>query len=772
VPKLVTLPGKLLALGKFSLPSGAQVEAATWNATTGWVDLGWSFDPRSPPDQLVVTSSDLICISGRFKELDGVTINPAPTGRTLACRTLQGDWHSPPSVVGTWIRGRVTTRDDHVLFVADDQTVRAWDGQTEWVVFGAGSLTDLDAAMGPDVYSRGWRWTEAPFAPADGDWDGDRATNADELLAGSDPWSPYSDADGIGDGDELFLGTDPLNPDTDGDGEWDDVDPCPTVDQASAEDTVELCNDGLDNDCDGYKDWWDRDCIGIACTVDGDPNDKCFEVNGTINGMGGCLGSGPINCNDINGCTIDTCDPAVGCEYGQIVCNDGNECTDDFCTSQPDPNDTTGLHPMGVCGTDGITPNGRACTDDGEACTTDTCFNGACVHNPDFGLDGLGCDDGVACTTAVCLQGVCTAQGPEVCDDQDACTADACIPGVGCDFAACDTGAGYTCGGGEPAGCNNLTDDTVHVPAGDFLMGCDPNQISFCQPDTTPLHTITLSAFEIDRYEVTVAEYDACVTAGACTVAAPNFAPNCPNDVAGSPNFPVTCVAHANAAEFCAWDGKRLCTEAEWEKAARGPDGRRFPPAEPAQFVRFFVVSTDDGTHTIYIDGTAYEFVASSNTTAEIAVGLAAAVDVDAKVEAHADGTTIYVKSSVGGETWTYDSLVPGTNPKMTAVEILDLNCSQANQRECGGALLPVGSKPAGVSLYGVHDMVGNAWEWVADYYDPSTYTTHATTDPTGPTSGTEFVRRGGDFVGAFGDTWSRGKSSSAPARTGFRCCR
>jgi len=117
----------------------------------------------------------------------------------------------------------------------------------------------------------------------------------------------------------------------------------------------------------------------------------------------------------------------------------------------------------------------------------------------------------------------------------------------------------------------------VEVPAGEFFMGCNDKVDEECEDNEKPGRQVFLDAFKIDETEVTVAAYQRCINAKVCTW--PNMDNKCNwgPDIGRRENYPINCVDWQQAKTFCEWVGKRLPTEAEWEKAARGTDGRVYP---------------------------------------------------------------------------------------------------------------------------------------------------------------------------------------------------
>jgi iron(II)-dependent oxidoreductase len=129
-----------------------------------------------------------------------------------------------------------------------------------------------------------------------------------------------------------------------------------------------------------------------------------------------------------------------------------------------------------------------------------------------------------------------------------------------------------------------VPDGMVRIPPGWFLMGSDPQKDPDAGPQEQPQRWVHLDEFEIDRYEVSNSHYLRFVLATG-RVGPPYWkADPFPDKMA---MHPVIGVSWEDALAYCHWIGKRLPTEAEWEKAARGSDGRIFPWGnEPAGWLK------------------------------------------------------------------------------------------------------------------------------------------------------------------------------------------
>ena len=252
----------------------------------------------------------------------------------------------------------------------------------------------------------------------------------------------------------------------------------------------------------------------------------------------------------------------------------------------------------------------------------------------------------------------------------------------------------------------------VVIPEGEFMRGSDNGRW-----DEVPQQKVFLDPYEIDRYEITNIQYQRFVQAAA--VKAPPYWIGAAFPE-GQADFPVVGVTWEEAGAYCQWLGKRLPTEAEWEKACRSSDGRVYPW------------------------GDAWE--AGFGNTGPLAIS----------------SNPVDMGPGLWDRLWT----------------ILQARPSGANVR----GLRPVGSYPAGASPYGVLDLVGNASEWVADWYGFADYSLLPLRNPQTLGPKWNHALRGSSWFDANGDlVWvqdqsrcSARNSSHTPrdARTGFRCAR
>jgi formylglycine-generating enzyme required for sulfatase activity len=256
----------------------------------------------------------------------------------------------------------------------------------------------------------------------------------------------------------------------------------------------------------------------------------------------------------------------------------------------------------------------------------------------------------------------------------------------------------------------------IKIPGGSFFMGSDDGL-----PFEKPAHQVKLEPYCIDKFEVTVGRYKACSDAGTCKRAGSTnawasisdkdrkaFDPLCNiRDPDAKAKHPINCVDWEMADKFCREQGGRLPTEAEWEFAARGPDGRKYPWG-------------DEDPAAMHLNACGKECVA-----------------------------------------W-------GAKNGVEEKAMYDVDDGFANTA-------PVGSFPKGASRYGVEDVVGNVWEWVADWY--TEYGSGEQKDPKGPAGGEERVIRGGAWNGSM-PSWVRPtfRYKDAPTKRsygiGFRCAK
>jgi eukaryotic-like serine/threonine-protein kinase len=260
----------------------------------------------------------------------------------------------------------------------------------------------------------------------------------------------------------------------------------------------------------------------------------------------------------------------------------------------------------------------------------------------------------------------------------------------------------------------------VLIPAGQFFMGSDAKDAAANQK---PSHNVALNGFCMDLYEVTAKQYRDCSSVGKCRrgtpeVEWPNITPSdkktysalCTIPDTEKSDHPANCVNWEMANTYCKNNDRRLPTEAEWEYATRGPDGRVYPWGDEAPTAQHL----------------------------------------------NACGTECLA--------WAKQNKVPQQFP------------GALYQTDDGFATTaPVGKFPAGRSRFGPYDVVGNVWEWVADW--EGAYQAGDQKNPTGPEIGKKRVIRGGAWNGSFPE-WLHPAFRYAQDPTaqshgvGFRCAK
>lgn len=292
-------------------------------------------------------------------------------------------------------------------------------------------------------------------------------------------------------------------------------------------------------------------------------------------------------------------------------------------------------------------------------------------------------------------------------------------------------------------GARPIAVDMILVQGGAFEMG-----FAGGEEDERPVHGVKLESFHLQRHEVTNAEFLQFVEAtGYVTQAERNG--QCWVYVQGATDFtsleganwkqpfggdtpplnerldhPVVCVSWNDAAAFARWAGMRLPTEAEWEFAARSRGGPH---------VRAF---TNPSQH------------AGQPSDGHRAMGGQAHAHLE-----HGPGEDVHlVPANIWQGTFPHDNRKPQGQFYTSAVGQFEPNA------------------------LGVHDMIGNVWEWTADWYAPNTYRRSVARNPQGPATGELRVARGGswfcspNYCGAYSSHF-RGSSppGSAFNNVGFR---
>jgi len=349
--------------------------------------------------------------------------------------------------------------------------------------------------------------------------------------------------------------------------EVEDADSCPSDCECEPDCVGKVCgDDGCGTQCGKCDDG--QTCVSGKCVESEFCGDEvCDEQDENCESCpDDCSCSGGEVCYSQECCEPTSCG-VLGKECGTwddkcgsaVFCGDCNQFPNSFCTY------------MGVCD---CTANcsGKQCGDDGCGTPCGECGpNYVCAaDNKCYCQNGSALCNEICCAQEQdCYQGACCTKQ---CDGKN-CGDDGCGDICG----SCSVGEFCSNGTCEVLGCWPECGEMVGVPAGSFMMGCNHLVDSDCTDFDyeKPYHPVEVPSFDIDKTEVTVSAYTKCVDAGECS--SPGTWGGCNWSKGGKEQYPVNCVNWTQAKAYCQWVGKRLCSESEWEKAARSEDGRKYP---------------------------------------------------------------------------------------------------------------------------------------------------------------------------------------------------
>ncbi len=420
-----------------------------------------------------------------------------------------------------------------------------------------------------------------------------------------------------------------------------------------------------------------------------------------------CLGK---NCSDGVPCTIDSCDLIGGCVHtpDNTKCDDSQLCTADTCS-------TTGCQHV----------NSAAACDDGDSCTADTCVIGAgCVHTP----DNTQCDDGEVCTSDLCQAGACSHLANGLgCNDNSACTySDQCVGGACVGVSSCDDGNACTNDSCASDACQHVN-NTAGCDDGNNCTTADACVAGVCKGSGPACGNGTCDCGE------SMASCAAdCASAGMVLIPAGTFwmgcnaakDANCAADE--KPQHKVTLSAYymdvteTTVAQYKACVDAGVCTVPSSQSPTTTYATYPGFPNSPVNFVNWTQAQN-------FCKWRGADF--DLPTEAQWEMAARGSCDKNGSTAGDA-GCATAMRTYPWGE----------TTPTCAYAVMND-----GTKFGCGtNATWAVGSKTAGDSPYGLHDMAGNVWEWNRDWY--ATYSAGAVTDPVGPGSASLRVTRGGSF--------------------------